>query len=255
MWVQSASEQDTREFDMVSQKNAKILICDDDPDIVRALSIYLKDEGFEIYTAFTGREALNALDEVDMDLALLDIMMPELDGIMAAQKIRERYNLPIIFISAKSEDKDKITGLIAGADDYITKPFNPAEVIARVRSQLRRYTMLGGRVASDTVYETGGLAIDTNKKVCTVNDEEVNLTNVEYRILLFLLKNKGQVYRTDEIYENVWQQNALGADSVVSVHIHHIREKIEANPQNPQYIKVLWGKGYKVEDMNVIETK
>lgn len=238
---------------MVTQKNAKILICDDDPDIVRALSIYLRDEDFDIHTAFTGREALAVLAEEDIDLALLDIMMPELDGITAAQKIRERYNLPIIFISAKSEDKDKINGLVAGADDYITKPFNPAEVIARVRSQLRRYTLLGGREVKETIYETGGLAIDTNRQICTVNDEEVKLTNVEYRILLFLLKNKGRVYRTDEIYENVWQQDALGADSVVSVHIHHIREKIEANPQNPQYIKVLWGKGYKVEDMDVAQ--
>lgn len=236
---------------MVSHKNAKILICDDDPDIVRALSIYLKDEGFEIYEAFTGRQALDLLNERTIDLALLDIMMPELDGIMAAQKIRERYNLPIIFISAKSEDKDKITGLTAGADDYITKPFNPAEVIARVRSQLRRYTLLGGREKSESVYETGGLVLDSERQSCSVNDVEVKLTNVEFRILLFLLKNKGKVYRTDEIYENVWQQDALGADSVVSVHIHHIREKIEVNPQNPQYIKVLWGKGYKVEDMDV----
>lgn len=236
---------------MVSHKNAKILICDDDPDIVRALSIYLKDEGFDIYEAYTGRQALDLLNERTIDLALLDIMMPELDGIMAAQKIRERYNLPIIFISAKSEDKDKITGLTAGADDYITKPFNPAEVIARVRSQLRRYTLLGGREKSESIYETGGLVLDSERQSCTVNDVEVKLTNVEFRILLFLLKNKGKVYRTDEIYENVWQQDALGADSVVSVHIHHIREKIEVNPQNPQYIKVLWGKGYKVEDMDV----
>lgn len=237
---------------MVSQKGAKILICDDDPDIVRALSIYLGKEGFDVYTAFSGRQALDLLDEVGIDLALMDIMMPELDGIMATQKIRERYNLPIIFISAKSEDRDKISGLHAGADDYITKPFNPDEVIARVRSQLRRYTLLGGRDLGESIYESGGLAIDSEKRICTVNGREVNLTKSEYRILLFLLKNKGHVYRSEEIYESVWQQKALGSESVISVHIFHIREKIEANPKNPEYIKVLWGKGYKLEDMEVI---
>ncbi len=234
---------------MVSQRGAKILICDDDPDIVRALSIYLGNEGFDVYTAYSGREALDVLDEVGIDLTLMDIMMPELDGISATHKIRERYNLPIIFISAKSEDRDKISGLHAGADDYITKPFNPAEVIARVRSQLRRYTLLGGRESGDTVYESGGLAIDTDKQICTVNGREIYLTKSEYRILLFLLKNKGRVFRSEEIYESVWQQEALGSESVISVHIFHIREKIEANPRNPQYIKVLWGKGYKLEDM------
>ncbi len=236
---------------MVSQKGAKILICDDDPDIVRALSIYLGNEGFDVYAAYSGREALNLLDEVEIDLALMDIMMPELDGITATQKIRERYNLPVIFISAKSEDRDKISGLHAGADDYITKPFNPAEVIARVRSQLRRYTLLGGRETGEAIFESGGLAIDAEKRVCTVNGREVNLTKSEYRILLFLLKNKGRVYRSEEIYESVWQQEALGSESVISVHIFHIREKIEANPKNPEYIKVLWGKGYKLEDMEV----
>ncbi len=237
---------------MVSQRGAKILICDDDPDIVRALEIYLKKESFDTYTAYTGRQALDVLDEVSIDLALMDIMMPELDGLMATQRIRERYNLPIIFISAKSEDRDKIQGLHAGADDYITKPFSPDEVIARVKSQLRRYTLLGGRELGDAVYESGGLSIDTDARVCTVNGREVNLTKSEYNILLFLLKNKGRVFRSDEIYESVWQQEALGSDSVVSVHICHIREKIEANPKNPEYIKVLWGKGYKLEDMEVL---
>lgn len=234
---------------MVTQKHARILVCDDDPDIVRALSIYLKNEAFDVHVAYSGREAIEVLEEQDIDLALMDIMMPDLDGISATQKIREHYNLPIIFLSAKSEDRDKITGLHAGADDYITKPFNPDEVIARVRSQLRRYTLLGGRELGESVFESGGLAIDADKRICTVNGAEVRLTKSEYRILLFLLKNKGKVFRSEEIYESVWQQAALGSESVISVHIFHIREKIEANPKNPEYIKVLWGKGYKLEDM------
>lgn len=238
---------------MMMQKHAKILVCDDDPDIVRALSVYLKNEDFEVYESFNGRDALRVLETVDVDLALMDIMMPELDGILATQKIREQSNFPIIFLSAKSEDRDKIQGLYVGADDYITKPFNPKEVIARVRSQLRRYTMLGGRERSDVIYESGGLNLDTKQKICTINGREVNLTKSEYRILLFLLKNKGRTFRSDEIYESVWQQDALGSESVISVHICHIREKIEANPRNPEYIKVLWGKGYKLEDMEVIQ--
>ena len=230
-------------------RTARILVCDDEREIVRALTIYLEDAGFEVVAAYTGREALERLDEGAIDLVLLDIMMPELDGIRATQRIRDDYNVPIILVSAKSEDQDKIFGLDAGADDYITKPFNPRELIARVNAQLRRYTILGPRPEGERIYSSGGLVLDDVRKVCTLDGEEVRLTASEFRILAFLMQNLGQVFSTSAIYEAVWRSASLGNSGVVSVHICHIREKIEANPRSPIYLKAVWGQGYMVEDL------
>lgn len=228
----------------------RILICDDDPDIVRALNIYLQDAGYETATAHTGRQALNQLVEVHFDLLLLDVMMPEINGISLLQQIRScGNNMPIILISAKSEDEDIILGLNLGADDYITKPFNPREVIARIKSQLRRYTSLGARVEGREYYTTGGLALDHQTKTVTVDGEPVSLTSFEYNILYFLIRHKGQVFSSSEIYEAVWRVEPLNSENVVTVHICHIREKIEIDPRNPRYLKVLWGKGYRIEDL------
>lgn len=227
----------------------RILVCDDDKQIVDAIEIYLTQEGYEVSKAYDGMEALKKLQEESIDLLLIDVMMPKLDGIRATLKIREQNNMPIIILSAKSEDVDKIMGLNVGADDYITKPFNPLELIARVKSQLRRYTRLGSavRTEGDHVYTTGGLSINDDLKEVTVDGEPVRLTPIEYNILLFLVKNQGRVFSIEQIYETIWNEEALGADNTVAVHIRHIREKIEINPKDPRYLKVVWGVGYKVE--------
>ena len=229
-------------------KVANILVCDDDKDIVEAISIYLEQEGYVVFKAYDGLEAINMLRSQPVDLLIIDIMMPKLDGIRATLKIREENPLPIIILSAKSEDADKILGLNVGADDYVTKPFNPLELVARVKSQLRRYTQLGAMAEKrGNVYETGGLMIDDDRKEVTVDGEAVKLTPIEYRILLFLVKNQGRVFSINQIYESIWEEEAIAADNTVAVHIRHIREKIEINPREPRYLKVVWGLGYKVE--------
>lgn len=225
-----------------------ILVCDDDKEIVDAIEIYLMQEGFGIIKAYDGEEAIEQLKKNDVKLLIIDIMMPKLDGIRATMKIREYSSIPILFLSAKSEDSDKILGLNIGADDYITKPFNPLELIARVKSHLRRYTKLGNEVENEEdIYCAGGLVINDDTKEVTVEGELVKLTPIEYNILLLLLKNQGRVFSIDQIYENIWEEEAIGADNTVAVHIRHIREKIEINPKEPRYLKVVWGVGYKIE--------
>ena len=226
-----------------------ILICDDDRDIVSALDIYLTSVGYQTVKAYNGREALKAVEQREIHLILMDIMMPELDGIRATAKLREENNVPIILLTAKSEDTDKILGLNIGADDYITKPFNPLELVARVKSQLRRYTQLGNlnQQNSSQVYKCGGLMINDENKEVTVDGEPIKLTPIEYNILLLLVKNAGKVFSIDQIYEKIWNEDAIGADNTVAVHIRHIREKIEINPKEPRYLKVVWGVGYKIE--------
>ena len=228
---------------------AKILVCDDDKDIVEAIDIYLTQEGYEVLKAYDGDEAIKVLKRNEVDLLIMDVMMPRLDGIRATLKIRENMSLPIIILSAKSEDADKILGLNIGADDYITKPFNPLELVARVKSQLRRYTQLGSTARSDnqSEFRTGGLVIRDDLKEVTVDGEKVKLTPIEYNILLLLVKNQGKVFSINQIYENIWNEEAIGANNTVAVHIRHIREKIEINPKEPRYLKVVWGVGYKVE--------
>lgn len=228
---------------------AKILVCDDDKDIVEAIDIYLTQEGYEVLKAYDGDEAIKVLKSNEVDLLIMDVMMPRLDGIRATLKIRENMSLPIIILSAKSEDADKILGLNIGADDYITKPFNPLELVARVKSQLRRHTQLGSTARSDnqSEFRTGGLVIRDDLKEVTVDGEKVKLTPIEYNILLLLVKNQGKVFSINQIYENIWNEEAIGADNTVAVHIRHIREKIEINPKEPRYLKVVWGVGYKVE--------
>ena len=228
---------------------AKILVCDDDKDIVEAIDIYLTQEGYEVLKAYDGDEAIKVLKRNEVDLLIMDVMMPRLDGIRATLKIRENMSLPIIILSAKSEDADKILGLNIGADDYITKPFNPLELVARVKSQLRRYTQLGSTARSDnqSEFRTGGLVIRDDLKEVTVDGEKVKLTPIEYNILLLLVKNQRKVFSINQIYENIWNEEAIGADNTVAVHIRHIREKIEINPKEPRYLKVVWGVGYKVE--------
>lgn len=226
-----------------------ILVCDDDKAIVEAIEIYLSQEGYHILKAYDGEQALKVLETEEVHLLLLDVMMPKLDGIRATLKIREKHSIPIIILSAKSEDVDKILGLNVGADDYVTKPFNPLELIARVKSQLRRYTQLGGtaKETSDQIYEVGGLRINDDLKEVTVDGESVKLTPIEYNILLLLMKNQGRVFSINQIYESIWNEDAIGADNTVAVHIRHIREKIEINPKDPRYLKVVWGVGYKIE--------
>ena len=225
-----------------------ILICDDQPDIVNALKIYLAPEGYKLYEAFTGDEALEMVRSGDFHLVLLDIMMPKMDGITATAKIREFSNVPIILLTAKSETEDKVLGLNVGADDYITKPFVPVEVLARVRSQLRRYAQLGSRPAQEAGTLTiGAVALDDRTKSVTVDGEQVALTPTEYAILHLLMSNPGKVYSTKNLYESVWQEAALGSEGAVAVHIRHLREKIEINPSEPRYLKVVWGQGYKME--------
>ena len=234
------------------KKMAKILVCDDDKDIVEAIDIYLTQEGYEVLKAYDGDEAIKVLKSNEVDLLIMDVMMPRLDGIRATLKIRENMSLPIIILSAKSEDADKILGLNIGADDYMTKPFNPLELVARVKSQLRRYTQLGSTAKSDSQSEfrTGGLLIKDDLKEVTVDGEKVKLTPIEYNILLLLVKNQGKVFSINQIYENIWNEEAIGADNTVAVHIRHIREKIEINPKEPRYLKVVWGVGYKVEKIS-----
>lgn len=225
-----------------------ILVCDDDKEIVDAIEIYLQQEGYQIYKAYDGEQAIKVLKEMNIQLLIIDIMMPRLDGIHATLKIREFSSVPIIFLSAKSEDTDKILGLNMGADDYITKPFNPLELVARVKSNLRRYTQLGSlNVENNALYQVGGLCMNDDAKEVTVDGEPVKLTPIEYNILFLLVKNQGKVFSIDQIYENIWNEEAIGADNTVAVHIRHIREKIEINPKEPRYLKVVWGVGYKVE--------
>lgn len=228
---------------------AKILVCDDDREIVEAIDIYLSQEGHTVLKAYDGQEALETLKNDQVDLLILDIMMPRLDGIRATLKIREKNPLPIIILSAKSEDADKILGLNIGADDYITKPFNPLELTARVRSQLRRYMQLGAAVRqeSEHVYRVGGLSVDDERKEVCVDGDPVRLTPIEYNILLLLIKNPGRVFSTEQIYQSIWSEEPIAVENTVTVHIRHIREKIEINPREPRYLKVVWGLGYKIE--------
>lgn len=229
---------------------SNILVCDDDREIVDAIEIYLQQEGFKVYKAYDGVMALKVLAENDIQLAIIDIMMPKMDGIHCTMKIRETSSIPIIILSAKSEDTDKILGLNIGADDYVSKPFNPLELVARVKSNIRRYTQLGNldTTFDEAQYKVYGLVINDESKEVTVDGELVKLTPIEYNILLFLVKNKGKVFSINQIYENIWNENAIGADNTVAVHIRHIREKIEINPKEPKYLKVVWGVGYKIED-------
>ena len=224
-----------------------ILICDDDRDIVSALDIYLTSEGYQTVKAYNGREALKAVEQREIHLILMDIMMPELDGIRATAKLREENNVPIILLTAKSEDTDKILGLNIGADDYITKPFNPLEVIARVKSQLRRYTSLGGSEKSTGLITVCPVSMDDSAKRVTVDGEPVALTPIEYNILKLLISHPGQVFSSAQIYEQVWNDPAYGSENTVAVHIRHLREKIEIDPADPRWLKVVWGLGYKME--------
>ena len=225
-----------------------ILVCDDDKAILDSVEIYLNLEGYHTIRAMNGQEALKAVENTEIHCAILDIMMPNIDGLTATLKMREKHNFPIILLSAKSEDTDKITGLSFGADDYVTKPFNPLELVARVKSHLRRYTQLGNLNAeNNAIFRAGGLVINDETKEVTVDDEPVKLTPIEYNILLLLVKNQGRVFSIDQIYESIWEEEAIGADNTVAVHIRHIREKIEINPKEPRYLKVVWGVGYKIE--------
>lgn len=223
-----------------------ILVVDDDREIVDSISIFLSAEGYGVLKAYDGIEALDMLSENDAQLILLDIMMPKLDGIKTLMKLRETKNIPVIMISAKSEDADKIFGLTAGADDYITKPFNPSELMARVKSQIRRYTKLGAMQEKTGRFTIDGLCVDTESKTVTVDGDEVRLTPSEYKILELLCRNRGKVFSADEIYRRVWNEDAIVGDNTIAVHIRHIREKIEINPKTPKYLKVVWGIGYKI---------
>ena len=224
-----------------------ILVVDDDHEIVRAITITLEREGYHVLNAYDGLQALDCVTSREVHLIIIDVMMPKLDGIRATFQARKTSSIPIIILSAKTEDADKILGLNVGADDYVTKPFNPLELVARVKSQLRRYTTLSSTPSGDAVYEAGGLVINDELKKVTVDGEEVKLTPIEYNILLLLMKNKGKVFSISQIYEEIWNEEAIGADNTVAVHIRHIREKIEINPKEPRYLKVVWGVGYKVE--------
>ena len=225
----------------------RILICDDQKDIVNALKIYLTPEGYDLYEAYNGQEAVELCREITMDLILLDVMMPVMDGVTATAKIREFSNAPIILLTAKSETEDKVLGLNVGADDYITKPFVPVEVLARIRSQLRRYSRMDSRTEDKETLTIGGISLDDRTKSVTVEGEPVSLTPTEYSILHLLMYNPGKVYSTKALYEAVWQEAALGSEGSVAVHIRHLREKIEINPSEPRYLKVMWGQGYKLE--------
>ncbi|MCH5299073.1 MAG: response regulator transcription factor [Ruminococcus sp.] len=224
-----------------------ILICDDEQDIVNALKIYLSNPSYTLFEAHNGNEALEVIASEEIHLVLMDIMMPQLDGISAMVKLRETSNVPVILLTAKSEDTDKILGLNVGADDYITKPFNPVEVAARVRSQLRRYMQLGGSVLQEDSYIVGGIELNDRTKTVTLDGDEVNLTPKEYDILKLLISNAGRVYSPKEIYAEVWKESPFGSENTVAVHIRHLREKIEINPAEPRYLKVVFGKGYKIE--------
>ncbi len=228
-----------------------ILICDDDKEIVDAVDIYLSQEGYKVYKAYDGEEALKVISENEIHLLVIDVMMPVMDGIHAVLELRKTSSIPVIFLSAKTEDSDKILGLNVGADDYLSKPFNPLELVARVKSQLRRYTKLGN-IAEEggNLYTVGGLTMNDDDKTVEVDGEKVRLTPIEYNILLLLVKNAGKVFSIDQIYESIWNEQSVGADNTVAVHIRHIREKIEINPKDPRYLKVVWGVGYKIEKQN-----
>ncbi|MCI8632080.1 MAG: response regulator transcription factor [Lachnospiraceae bacterium] len=224
-----------------------ILICDDERDIVSALKIYLTSAEYQTFEAYTGKEAIDLVREQDIHLVLMDVMMPEMDGISAMVAIREFSNVPVILLTAKSEDTDKILGLNVGADDYITKPFNPVEVLARVKSQLRRYVQLGSAVKKESILRIGAIELDDEAKVVRLDGEIVNLTRTEYEILKLLMQEPGKVFSSKVIYNKVWEDNPYGAENTVAVHIRHLREKIEINPADPRYLKVVWGQGYKIE--------
>ncbi len=227
---------------------ANILVCDDDRESAEAIGIYLREEGYRVFKAYDGEQAVELLSREQIHLLIMDVMMPKMDGIEATLKIRENSSIPIIILSARSEDADKILGLNIGADDYVTKPFNPLELMARVKSNLRRYTSLGSLEQENRhIHRAGGLLIDDETKEVTVDGEPVRLTPIEYNILLLLVKNQGRVFSINQIYENIWNEDAIGADNTVAVHIRHIREKIEINPREPRYLKVVWGVGYKIE--------
>lgn len=232
----------------------KILVCDDDKEIVEAIQVYLEQDGYQVLKAYDGAQALAIQEREQVHLIIMDIMMPHMDGLEATMRLRKDNKVPIILLSAKSEDKDKIRGLNMGADDYIVKPFNLMELRARVKSQLRRYMELGAFPQDERenqfVYHTGGLWIDDERKRVTVDGEEVRLTPIDYKILLFLVQNAGKVFRIDQIYESVWESSAFDADNTVAVHIRRIREKIEINPKEPKYLKVVWGMGYRIEKLD-----
>lgn len=226
-----------------------ILVCDDDKEIVEAIEIFLNKEGYHVEKAYDGQQAIDIIRVKNIDLLIIDVMMPNMDGIEATLQIRENSKVPIIMLSAKTEDDDKINGLNVGADDYVTKPFNPLELVARVKSQLRRYNDLAGMdEKKGMVYQSKGLILDDNLKKVTVDGEEIKFTPIEYKILLLLMQNKGEVFSIGKIYEHIWKEKAVGADNTVAVHVRHIREKIEIDPKNPRYLKVVWGVGYKIED-------
>ena len=230
-------------------EETNILVVDDEKEIADLLEIYLISDGFQVLKAYSAKEGLRILEEKKIDLVLLDVMMPDMDGIAMCRRIRETNNIPIIMVSAKTQDIDKIVGLSTGADDYVAKPFNPLELMARVKSQLRRYTQLGNlnQQGSSQVYKCGGLMINDENKEVTVDGEPIKLTPIEYNILLLLVKNQGKVFSINQIYESIWNEDAIGADNTVAVRIRHIREKIEINPKEPRYLKVVWGVGYKID--------
>ena len=225
-----------------------ILVCDDEKDIVSALKIYLTADGYEVFCAYNGKEALEVLEKEEIHLVLMDIMMPQMDGITAMTKIRETSNVPVILLTAKSEDTDKVLGLTVGADDYVTKPFNPVELHARVKSQLRRYMQLGGGNIKKDTLSIAGIELDDRTKQVTLDGEPVSLTRTEYDILKLLMEHPGQVFSPNQIYEKVWNDNPYGTENTVAVHIRHLREKVEYNPAEPRYLKVVWGRGYKIGD-------
>lgn len=234
--------------DLKKRFDMNILVCDDDKEIVEAVDIYLSQEGYDVFKAYDGAEALEIINDNDIQLLIIDVMMPKMDGIHAVLELRKKSSIPVIILSAKSEDSDKILGLNVGADDYLPKPFNPLELVARVKSQLRRYTKLGTLAEDESdIYTVGGLSINDDNKTVSVDGEPVKLTPIEYNILLLLVKNAGKVFSINQIYESIWNEDAIGADNTVAVHIRHIREKIEINPKDPRYLKVVWGVGYKVE--------
>ena len=225
-----------------------ILVCDDEKDIVSALKIYLTADGYEVFCAYNGKEAIEVLEKEEIHLVLMDIMMPQMDGITAMTKIRETSNVPVILLTAKSEDTDKVLGLTVGADDYVTKPFNPVELQARVKSQLRRYMQLGGGNIKKDTLSIAGIELDDRTKQVTLDGEPVSLTRTEYDILKLLMEHPGQVFSPNQIYEKVWNDNPYGTENTVAVHIRHLREKVEYNPAEPRYLKVVWGRGYKIGD-------
>ena len=226
-----------------------ILVVDDEKEIADVVELYLQNDQYKVFKFYNGQDALDCIDSTKIDLAILDIMLPDIDGFQILKQIRQKYTFPVIMLTAKTEYMDKITGLTLGADDYIPKPFNPLELVARVKSQLRRYTQLGGTAQNenDKIYSVGGLRINDDLKEVTVDGELVRLTPIEYNILLLLMKNQGRVFSINQIYEMIWNEEAIGADNTVAVHIRHIREKIEINPKEPRYLKVVWGVGYKIE--------